>query len=126
MVAVVNIVLGVTLIPRIGLVGAALAALGSVVLLHLMVLIEVRLGFGVYPFDRTVGKPLAAAAATLAVELALDSHVAPTGLRIPLVILAGLCCYLTTLGLLGLAPEERRLVASARARLRTWSAKRSG
>jgi len=30
------------------------------------------------------------------------------------------------LGLLGLAPEEQRLVAGARARLRTWSAKRGG
>ncbi|HSY38230.1 MAG TPA: polysaccharide biosynthesis C-terminal domain-containing protein, partial [Polyangia bacterium] len=125
-VAVVNIVLGVTLIPRLGLLGAALAALGSVVLLHLMVLIEVRLGFGVYPFDKTVLKPLAAAATTLALELALDSHVAPTGVRIPLVIVAGLLCYVATLGLLGLAPEEQRLVAGARARLRTWSAKRGG
>ena len=123
-VAVVNIVLGVTLIPRLGLLGAAFAALGGVMLLHLMVLIEVRLGFGVYPFDRTILKPLAAAAATLAVELALDSHVALTGVRIPVVIVAGLVCYVTTLGLLGLAPEEQRLVASARARLRSGSAKR--
>ena len=125
-VAVVNIVLGVTLIPRLGLLGAAFAALGSVMLLHLMVLIEVRLGFGVYPFDRTILKPLAAAAAALAVELALDSHVSLTGVRIPLVIVAGLVCYVTTLGLLGLAPEEQRLVASARARLRSGSAKRGG
>ena len=72
-VAVVNIVLGVTLIPRLGLLGAAFAALGSVMLLQLMILIEVRLGYGVYPFDRTVVKPLCAAAATLAVELALDT-----------------------------------------------------
>ncbi len=42
------------------------------------------------------------------------------------VIVAGLVCYLTTLGLLGLAPEERRLVAGARARLGAWSAKRRG
>jgi hypothetical protein len=60
------------------------------------------------------------------VELALDSHVALPGVRIPVVIVAGLVCYLTTLGLLGLAPEERRLFARARARLRTGSAKRAG
>ena len=100
--------------PRFGLLGAALAALGSVVLLHLQVLVEVRLWFGIYPFDRTILKPLAAAAATLAVEVALDSHVAPAGLRIPLVIVAGLLAYVTTLGVLGLAPEEARLVAGAR------------
>ncbi|HEY7373583.1 MAG TPA: oligosaccharide flippase family protein [Polyangia bacterium] len=123
-VAVVNIVLGVTLIPRLGLLGAAVAALGSVALLHLMVLVEVRLAFGVYPFDATVLKPLAAAAVTLAVELVLNGNVSPTGLRIPLVIVAGLVCYLTTLGLLGLAPEERRLVAGLGGRLRGGSAKR--
>jgi peptidoglycan biosynthesis protein MviN/MurJ (putative lipid II flippase) len=123
---VVNIVLGVTLIPRLGLPGAAFAALGSVVLLQLLLLIEVRVGFGVYPFDRTVLKPLAAAAVTLAVELALNGHVAPTGVRIPVVIVAGLVCYLTTLGLLGLAPEEQQLVAGARARFRSRKTTRSG
>ncbi len=122
-VAVVNVVLGVTLIPRFGLLGAALAALGSVVLLHTQVLIEVRLWFGIYPFDRTILKPLAAAAATLAVELALNSHVAPAGLRIPLVVVAGLVSYVTVLGVLGLAPEEARLVAGARAKLRGARAK---
>jgi O-antigen/teichoic acid export membrane protein len=125
-VAVVNIVLGVTLIPRLGLLGAAFAALGSVMLLHLLVFVEVRLGFGVYPFDRTILKPLAAAAAALAVELGLNGHVAPTGARVPVVIVVGLASYLTTLGLLGLAPEERRLVASAGARLRRGGARRGG
>jgi O-antigen/teichoic acid export membrane protein len=125
-VAVVNIILGVTLIPRLGLPGAALAALGSVILLQMMMLIEVRLGFGVYPFDRTVLKPLAAAAATLAVEVALNGHVAPAGVRIPAVIVAGLVCYLTILGLLGLAPEEQQLFAGARARLRSRKTTRSG
>jgi len=122
-VAVVNVGLGVTLIPRFGLLGAAFAALGSVVLLHTQVLIEVRLWFGIYPFDRTILKPLAAAGATLAVELALDSHVAPAGLRIPLVVVAGLVAYVTVLGGLGLAPEEARLVAGARAKLRAARAK---
>jgi O-antigen/teichoic acid export membrane protein len=123
-VAVVNIVLGLALIPRFGLLGTAFAALGGVVLLHLLVFVEVVLGFGAYPFDRTILKPLAAAAATLAVELALGNHVARTGVRVPLVIVGGFVCYLTTLGVLGLAPEERRLVAGARARLGAAWAKR--
>jgi O-antigen/teichoic acid export membrane protein len=124
-VAVVNIVLGVTLIPRLGLLGAAFAALGSVVLLQMMLLLEVRLAFGIYPFDSTVLKPLAAAAATVGVELALNAHVAPSGVRIPLVIVSGLVCYVTALGLLGLAPEEQQLVTGARARLRSRKTKRS-
>ena len=84
-------------------------------LLHLMVLIEVRVGFGVYPFDRTVLKPLAAAAATLALELALDSHVAPTGLRIPLVIVAGLGLLPDDVGAAGPRP---RGAAAGRGRAR--------
>ena len=59
-------------------------------------------------------------------ELLLDGQMTPTGVRVSLVIVAGLVCYLTPLGLSGLAPEERRLVAGLGVRLRTWSAKRGG
>jgi O-antigen/teichoic acid export membrane protein len=117
-VAVVNIALGLALIPRFGIVGTALAALGGVLLLHLLVLVEVRLGFGAYPFDRTILKPFAAAAVALAVELVVTTFVSPTGIRVPLVIVGGLVSYLTTLLALGLAPEERRLLDTARERLR--------
>jgi O-antigen/teichoic acid export membrane protein len=123
-VAAVNIALGVALIPRFGLLGTAFAALGGVVLLHLLVFIEVGAGFGAYPFDRTILKPLTAAVVALALEFALDTHIATTGIRIPLVIVAGLVSYLTTLLMLGLAPEERGLAASAGQRLRAWGRKR--
>jgi O-antigen/teichoic acid export membrane protein len=125
-VAVVNIALGLALIPRFGLLGTAFAALGGVVLLHLLVFVEVGLGFGAYPFDRTILKPLAAAAAALAVEALVETHVAPTGLRVPLVIVGGLGTYLTTLLALGLAPEERRLMAALRDRVRARRARRDG
>jgi hypothetical protein len=39
------------------------------------------------------------------------------GIRVPLVIVTGLVIYLGTLLLLGLAPEERHLLAGIRARL---------
>jgi O-antigen/teichoic acid export membrane protein len=123
-VAVVNIALGLALIPRFGLLGTALAALGGVVLLHLLVFVEVGLGFGAYPFDRTILKPLAAAAGALAVELVVATQVTTTGIRVPLVIVGGLVSYLTMLLALGLGPEERRLVDAAWGRVRQGRAGR--
>ena len=61
--AALNIGLGIALIPRYGLVGTAFAALGGTALGNVMMAIEVRVGFGIYPFDKTILKPLAAAAA---------------------------------------------------------------
>jgi len=121
-VAVVNIGMGVTLIPRLGLLGTALASLGSVSLLHLLVLIEVRVAFGAYPFDRRILKPLAAAVVALGAESLLGARIAEAGLRVPLVIVIGAVSYLAVLVGLGLAPEERRLAKSLRARLRAWRA----
>jgi len=117
-VALVNVGLGLALIPRYGLVGTAFAQLGSIVLLHLLVFVEVALEFGATPFDRTILKPLAALGAAALVELAVERTVTPLGLRIPLVVAGGLAAYLTALVALGLAPEERRLMAAAGARLR--------
>jgi O-antigen/teichoic acid export membrane protein len=125
-VAVVNVGLGLALIPRLGLLGTAFAQLSSVMLLHLLVLVEVRLAFGCFPFDKTILKPLTACAFALGVEVALDAHVARVAIRIPLVIVAGLVGYLTILLLLGLAPEERRLVAGLPVRFRAWRASRKG
>jgi O-antigen/teichoic acid export membrane protein len=125
LVAVVNVALGLTLIPRLGLLGAALAALGSVALLQALVLTEVRLFHAVHPFDRRVLKPFFAASVALGVELALGGHLGRPGVRIPLVILAGLVSYAGTLAALGLAPEERRLVRGLRDRVRVRLARRS-
>jgi O-antigen/teichoic acid export membrane protein len=117
-VAVVNIALGLTLIPRYGLVGTALAQLGSIALLHILVFVEVGLGFGAYPFDRTIIKPLVSAAVAGAVELLVATYVSTTAIRVPLVMVGGLGAYLATLLALGLAPEERRLFDAARERFR--------
>ena len=54
------VVLGLILIPRLGLLGAALAALAGVVLLHTLVTVEVRLAHGVYPVGWSTLKPCAA------------------------------------------------------------------
>jgi O-antigen/teichoic acid export membrane protein len=113
-----NIVIALLLIPRYAMVGAAIAVLTSVTLSGLLVLVQVRMIHGIYPFAWTTLKPLAAGATALGIELLVGRHVGPTGLRIPLVIVAGLAAYLTTLVLLGLAPEEKRLATNIWARRR--------
>jgi O-antigen/teichoic acid export membrane protein len=118
--AVVNVIMGLTLIPRFGLVGTALAALGSVTLLNLLVLVEVWHIHGVHPFNLSVPKPFLAAAVALAVELAIAGNVNPVALRIPLVIVAGLATYVLTFVALGLAQEDRRMLAGFAKRLRAW------
>ena len=59
-----------------------------------------------------------AAAVTFAVESVINRIVSPIGVRIPVLIVAGLVSYLGLLLALGLAPEEQRLLASVRERLR--------
>ena len=115
---IVNVALALLLIPRHGMVGAAIAVLGSMALSAVMVLIEVRMIYRVYPVSRGALKPVAAGAVALGVELLLGSRVGPIGLRIPLVIVAGLVSYLAVLIALGLAPEERRLADSIWSRVR--------
>jgi O-antigen/teichoic acid export membrane protein len=119
-VAIVNLIMGVTLIPRFGLVGTAIAALGSVTLLQILMVIEVRVLHGVYPVGWQVLKPLFAAAIALVAEVAIASRIATQSLRIPLVIVVGLVAYLATLFALGLAPEDRRLLD----RLIAWARRR--
>jgi hypothetical protein len=88
-----------------------------VTLSGLLVLVEVRVIHGIYPFGPATLKPVAAGAVALGVELLVGRHVGPIGLRIPLVIVAGLVAYLGVLLGLGLAPEEKRLAGSIWERL---------
>jgi predicted membrane-bound dolichyl-phosphate-mannose-protein mannosyltransferase len=67
-----------------------------------------------------VPKPFLAAAVALAVELAIAGNVNPVALRIPLVIVAGLATYVLTFVALGLAQEDRRMLAGFAKRLRAW------
>jgi len=113
----VNIAIALILIPRYAMVGAAIAVLSSVTLSGLLVLVQVRMIYGIYPFSPATLKPVAAGAVALGVELMIGRNVGPIGLRIPLVIVGGLVAYLGMLLGLGLAPEEKRLASSIRARL---------
>ena len=68
--------LGLILIPASGM-GAAIASLAGVILLHTLVTIQVRLAYGVYPFSWSILKPLAAAAVMLGVEMGVNWSSSP-------------------------------------------------
>jgi O-antigen/teichoic acid export membrane protein len=113
-----NVVLCCLLIPRLGLLGAALSSVSSVALLQIIQLVEVVLLHRVHPFSRGFFKALAAGAVVLLLaEFALGALDLPTVARLLLrafVILAG---YGLMLVGLGLAAEERELVQKFRRRV---------
>lgn len=103
---------GLLLIPRWGLMGAAwAAALGSLVLQALMV-VQVRIFFGLLPFGRGYLGPCAAGAASLAAGLAARSALegAPTPLRLALALAACLSAFVAVLAPLGFSAEDRDLL----------------
>jgi hypothetical protein len=99
------------------MVGTAIASLGSVGLGQVANVVEVRILEGVFPFDRAILKPLLAAALAFGAQAAVAAHLSGIAARVVGVILSGLFVYGGVLLLLGLAPEDRRLIGRARARL---------
>ncbi|HVZ86584.1 MAG TPA: oligosaccharide flippase family protein [Polyangia bacterium] len=115
---VVNVTLGLWLTPRLGYLGAALAALGTIVAVQAAALTEVAVTEKATPFSVALWKPLAAAAAAFAVETLVHRAVGPAALRIVAVVVSGLGVYLAVLLLVGLPTEERRWAERLRARIR--------
>jgi O-antigen/teichoic acid export membrane protein len=105
---VFNVAVGLWLTPRYGFVGAAVAALGTTVIVNGAALVEVAVIEKATPFSAALWKPLAAGGAALAVELAVHAAIGRTALRIVAVVVSGLAVYLGVLFAAGLPPEERR------------------
>jgi len=116
--AAVNILLGLVLIPRMGLMGAAIAVLVSTGGFQVALTIETWMLERVHPFTMSLLKPAAAALVAFAVEYALRAGLHAGPARVTLVIAAGAVSYLAALLLLGLAPEERDVVRKLVGRLR--------
>ncbi len=108
--AAFNIAASLLLVPRYGFLGAALAALGTTVVVQGAAMAQVALLEHVSPFSRTLWKPLLAAAAAFVVETLVHGLALPTAARIVLVLVAGLAAYAGILLATGLPPEERRFV----------------
>jgi O-antigen/teichoic acid export membrane protein len=109
--ASVNLALCCLLIPRMGLLGAALSSASSVALLQTIQLVEVALLYRVHPFSRGFFKALAAGAAVLLLaEFALGAVDLPSLARLILRAVVVLAGYGLILVALGLGAEERELV----------------
>jgi O-antigen/teichoic acid export membrane protein len=115
---VANLSLNWVLIPRLGILGAAVATLVSFGGTSLLATLSVRRLIGIWPFSRGYGKiAIAAAVMSLGLWVFLGAE-----LTDPLVVLpsfAALAClgFVGTLILLGLEPEERQLLQQAAIRI---------
>ncbi|HLK92309.1 MAG TPA: oligosaccharide flippase family protein [Polyangia bacterium] len=116
--AALNIAVGLVLVPRMGIPGAAIAVLVSTGGFQVALTIEAWLIERVHPFTKSLLKPMAAALIAFAVEYALRASLHPGAGRVTLVIAAGAVSFLAALFALGLGAEEREVVRKLVARLR--------
>jgi O-antigen/teichoic acid export membrane protein len=113
-----SLVLDLLLIPRWGVLGAAIANASALAAVNLLRLVQVRHGLGISPYDRRFLRPLAAGLAALAVAWLLPlpalGPVAQLGLRA--LVLCGI--YVTALFALGIEPSDQEVARALRERLR--------
>jgi O-antigen/teichoic acid export membrane protein len=112
--AIANVVLCLLLVPRYGMMGAAVAVCLSLSILLVASVVEIAVLERVHAFDWNTLKAFTAGAAAVAAQLAVAAAIAPQALRVAAVVVVGLVVYLAALAALGLAPEERALVAKLR------------
>ncbi len=111
-VAVALVLLSLLLIPRAGIIGAALAVLGATVIANLLRVIEVYILLKITPYNLSFLKPLAASALALTSALFTAQALGAYGstVRAMAEIAVLLAVYVGALLALGLAPEERALL----------------
>src|SRR4029079_18499099 len=105
--ALLNLAVGLVLVPRMGISGAAIAVLVSATAFQVALTIEAWIIERVHPFTTSLVKPLVAAAVALAAEIALRGLVHGRAARFGLVIAGGLVSYGAVLLMLGLGAEEK-------------------
>jgi O-antigen/teichoic acid export membrane protein len=110
--------LSALLIPRWGLLGAAVSVLITVSTINLMRMLQVFFSFHLLPYNASFAKPIAAGLAALLAAVGLG-YVLPGGpLSVLLQIVALFAVYVAAIVTLGLAPEDRVVLARLRKRLR--------
>jgi O-antigen/teichoic acid export membrane protein len=111
--------LSALLIPTWGVLGAAAATLLTVSLINVMRMLQVFFMFRLLPYNASFAKPIAAALAALLITLALGAVLPGLGaLGVLLRIAVLFAVYVGAILLLGLAPEDRAVLARLRKRLR--------
>lgn len=99
----IQIVIALLLVPRLGATGAAIANTSALITLNLLQLAEVRQRLGFHPLSRLLTKPLLAVIAGIAAAAAIERQMPSAGLRQACLMCGGmLAAYVTTLYLLGL------------------------
>lgn len=123
---VLHLGLNVLLIPRAGIVGAALTVLIAESLINLARLLQVYVLLKLQPYNRSFLKPITACAVALGSILAISSRL-PAEIHLGYATLLGLtlvAIYVSVILLLGLSPLERDMLE--RVRRRMFSARTRG
>jgi len=106
-----NILLNLFLIPRYGVLGAAIATAISLALINVIGLIEVRLLIGIWPYRLSYLKLVAASVVTTACNLYLRSRLPEQGLvQIILLLIGTFVVFLGVLALLRIEEDDRMLI----------------
>jgi O-antigen/teichoic acid export membrane protein len=115
-----SIVLDLLLIPPFGVLGAAIAAMTSLVTVNLLRLWQIRKNIGLVPYDRSFLRPIVAAVPAAVVSMLVPiphvAHVVEVIVRA--LILGGV--YVGMLFALGFEPVDREIGRAAIARARGW------
>ena len=117
--AVVIVVLNILLVPRLGILGAALGLSASVVGTNLWALAEVRKRLGLLPYNRSYAKLGFSAAATTLALLAQRSFFSHSSWRAAAVaLILAYIVFAGTMLLMGLDEDDRMLARMAWQKLR--------
>lgn len=105
--ATVNVILNLLLISHFGIIGAALSALISVLLLQVAYLVQTWKLERAYPFSRGLLKVFIAAGITLFILLVANSRISDVIVRFAVAIIGGAWMLFSLLLILGVEAEER-------------------
>lgn len=108
----VNLIFGITLIPRFGLIGAAIATSLSTVVLFLSGLIEAKRLLGLWPYDRRYIKGILALLAPLIILLVLPKNFSTPFISLIFITLIAHFGFIVALFLQGLEEEDKTFVIS--------------
>jgi O-antigen/teichoic acid export membrane protein len=117
-----NLALDILLIPRLGIVGAALGVTLSEVTLNVIRTIQVFVLLRIWPFDWSFLKPIASSLIAVGATYLVGQRIGffPVALRVILGTLLLWSVYTAGVVLLKLSDEDRLVLRTLKARFRLW------
>jgi O-antigen/teichoic acid export membrane protein len=112
-----SIALDLALIPSFGVVGAAIAAATSTIVVNLLRLWQIYTRLGLLPYDRTFIRPIAAAVPASVVSLLLPLSALSPKLELAIRVVVLGVVYLASLFLLGFETIDREIARAATAKV---------